>query len=346
MKRYIWLALAGAVCVLFGCSHQEKKQQSRSVLRVATCVIAPQATSATARYVGTIEPIRETPLSMQSTGRVLSIAYKDGDRVRKGQVILRIDTTQAANALHSAQAALRQAQDGYDRVKQVYGKGAVTDQKMVEIESQLARARSLEAAARQQMKECKLVAPCEGVVSGLDIQVGQMVIPGAKLCALLDVSAYSVRFTVPETEVGRIHIGERGAVECAAVGDTFPIVMTEKSLKANPVAHTYEVTARIEGNTGALLAGMIGKVRVNEERLSEDSEQEMGSIVIPASCILLKPSGPTVWVKEHGEAVRRAITIAGYQADGVRVEDGLHAGDSLIIEGYQKLYTGCKVESL
>ena len=57
----------------------------------------------------------------------------------------------------------------------------------------------------------------------------------------------------------------------------------------------------------------------------------------------MKPEGPTVWIKEKGTAVRRNIRIDGYVADGVRVTEGLQAGDSLIIEGYQKLYKGCKV---
>ena len=60
-------------------------------------------------------------------------------------------------------------------------------------------------------------------------------------------------------------------------------------------------------------------------------------------CVLLKQEGPTVWVIENGKAVRREITTGGYQADGVRVTSGLNAGDTLIVEGYQKLYKDCNV---
>ena len=343
------IALLGAAVLLAaGCSHHEKANKVRPVIPVQTIVVAPQNTSATTRYIGSIEPIRETPLSLQTAGRVISVNVKDGDRVRKGQVILRVDNTQALNALETAKAALRQAQDAYDRVKQVHEKGAVTDQKMVEIESQLARARSMEAAARQQVNECTLTAPDAGVVSGLTIQIGQTVVPGARLCALLDVTAFSVKFTVPETEIGCINVGDKGDVDCAAANVTLPIIVEEKSLKANPLSHTYEVKGRIEGDTRALMPGMIGKVRMSgleakgvEEKGVEANDQE---IIIPARCILLKPEGPTVWLKINGEAVRRNIVIDGYRADGVLVKDGLQAGDSLITEGYQKLYMNCKIE--
>ena len=85
---------------------------------------------------------------------------------------------------------------------------------------------------------------------------------------------------------------------------------------------------------------MVAKVKVKGERLKDE-----GDIVIPAKCILLKPEGHTVWVMEQGTAVRRAIAIDGYRADGVRVASGLTIGDTLITEGYQKLYNGCKVEN-
>ena len=87
------------------------------------------------------------------------------------------------------------------------------------------------------------------------------------------------------------------------------------------------------------MSGMVGKVMVNGERLKMNSE----GVVIPAKCVLLKPEGHTVWVIEQGSAVRRDIVVDGYQADGVRVKNGLQPGDTLIIEGYQKLYNGCKV---
>ena len=333
MKRIYFLAVLALG--LAACSHHERAQQEETALKVKTMIVAQQGTSPYSRYVGTIEPVRETPLSLQSAGRVVTINAKNGQRVRAGQIILEIDNTQAMNALNTAEASLRHAQDGYDRVKSVHEKGVVSDQKMVEIESQLAQAKSLYEAAKQQLNECTLKAPCDGLVDGLKVEKGQTIIPGTRLCAILDVSAFSVRFTVPEAEVKRLASG--GVVECSAADTVLPITITEKNITANPLTHTYDVTARIKGGTDILMSGMVAVVKM------QNSEAKEEDIVIPAKCVLLKPEGPTVWVIEQGAAVRRGIVTAGYQADGVRVSEGLQAGDSLIIEGYQKLYNGCKV---
>ena len=334
-------------CLLIGvlafsltwCSTQEQKQKTQPALRVKTTVITSQSGSANTRYVGTIEPSRETPLSFQTPGRIVAIHVKNGQRVHQGQTIAQIDNTQAVNALRSAEAALHHAQDGYDRVSKVHEKGVVSDQKMVEIESQLAQAKSLYSAAKQQVNECTLSAPCDGIVNGITIEKGQTIIPATTICTLLDVTGFSVRFTIPEAEINRRF--SKGEVECIALDTVFPIVITEKSLAGNPVTHTYDVLARVNGGAGVLMSGMVGKVRLREE-----NEVAKGEIVIPARCILLKPEGPTVWLVEQGSAVRRDIVIDGYQADGVRVRSGLQEGDTLITDGYQKLYQNCQVENI
>lgn len=337
LKTCKGITIGLALCALMACTRQTNQEFTQTPIKVKTLVVAPQAGSATSRYVGTIEPTHETPLSMETTGRVTAINVKNGERVRKGQVLLTVDNTQALNALQGAKAALQHAQDGYDRVKKVHAKGVVSDQKMVEVESQLTQAKSLYAAAKKRLEECTLKAPCDGVVNGLTIEQGQAVIPGAKVCSILDITGFNVRFTVPEAEIR--DLGKTGEVECAAVNAVFPVTISEKSVAANTVTHTYEVVAHITGGTDVLMTGMVGKVKLKVEGLRFKDE----GIVIPAKCILLTPDGHTVWVVEDGIAVRRAIVIDGYQADGVRVKSGLQAGDTLITEGYQKLYKDCKV---
>ena len=344
MNRVNFLLLV-ALC-LTACGHRENAQREQAPLKVKTMVLSPSEGGMTSRYVGTIEPIRETPLSLQSVGRVVSISAKNGQRVKKGQTLMAIDNTQAMNALQTAEASLKHAQDGYDRVSKVHSKGVVSDQKMVEIESQLAQAKSLYEAAKQQLAECTLTAPCDGLVDGLNIEIGQTIIPGTKICSLLDVTAFNVRFTVPEAEINGLESSRKkieGTVECAAIDTILPIAITEKGVTANPLTHTYDVVAAVRGGAGLLKTGMVGKVLLNPQAEILHPKSETLNIIIPASCVLMKPEGPTVWILSNGEAERSPITLDGYQADGVRVSSGLQAGDTLIVEGYQKLYKGCKI---
>ena len=328
------ILIIGLAILLIGCAQIERKPKELAPVPVETKIVSKQATHTHSRYVGEVIANRETPLSMQSTGRVIMLGCHDGERVSKGQVLVRIDSTQAVNALRSAEASLRHAQDGYDRAKKVHAKGGVTDQQMVEIESQLTQARSMVASAKRLVEECTLYAPFDGVVSGFNLSVGQTVAPGIQLFSVLDITSLSIRFGVPEDEINQL-TETTGEVEVPAAGVVLPIRITEKSVSANPLTHSYAVTAKITGGTNVLMPGMVGKVTMDAA--------STGDIVIPAHCVLLMPKGPTVWVIENGKAARRDITVSGYHANGVQVSSGLKAGDTLVVEGYQKLYKGCSV---
>ena len=329
------------------CSHIERKANKEPApVPVKTAVIAQQTAKSTSHYVGVIEARQETPLSMQTTGRVLELGCRDGEKVRKNQVLVRVDSTQAKNALEAAEASLKHAEDGYKRAKQVHAKGGVTDQQMVEIESQLAQARSMFAAAKQQLQECTLRAPFDGVVSGLTLSVGQTVLPGMRLFSLLDISALTVRFSVPESEIGAIEVGQKGTMDCPAINTAYTISVTEKTVSANQLTHSYDVKAQITNHksqiTNPLMPGMVAKVSLlttNSSLLTTNSPD----IIIPPYCVLMMPQGPTVWVVEQGRAQRRNVVVDGYYADGVRITQGLHVGDTLIVEGYQKLFNNCRV---
>lgn len=338
MEKYLYISLV--LCLSVACTRTESTRYDRSALRVKTMVVAEQTECASSsRYVGTIEAAHAVPLSMQTSGRVQHIYVKNGVSVRKGQTMVVLDDSQAQNALRTADATLRHAQDGYDRTAKVYDKGVVSDQKMVEIESELAQAKAMYAAAKQRVSECTMIAPCDGIVSDLNLEIGQTVIPGVKICSVMDVSGFSVRFTVPETEVNGL--GSTGVAECAAVDSTFPIIVVERNYIANALTHSYDIVAEIEGGADVLMAGMVAKVQITNPQ--SDITNLPSAIIIPASCVLLKPEGYTVWVKEGGVAVRRLITTDGYRANGICISSGLAVGDSLITDGYQKLYNGCKV---
>lgn len=333
--KYTCCAALFTLLLLSGCGKVIHKKQVERPVRVQVSVVAPVTVENSRRYVGSVEAVSETPLSMQSPGRVVAVYTHDGERVSKGQRLLAIDSTQAVNALRSAEASLRQAQDGYERVRQVHAGGAVTDQQMVEVESKLAQAQSMVAMARRQVDECTLRAPSEGVISGFDAQIGQSLLPGVRVLSLVDVSRFEVSFAVPETEVGSIAVGQTGRMSCAATGNDYSVRIREKDMKANPVAHTYAVRASVEGATKGLMPGMVATVLLPQSGADY--------IVVPAPCIHLLQSGASVWLVRNGCAERVPVEVAGYQANGISISSGLNAGDTIVVEGHQKLYNNCKV---
>ena len=112
--------------------------------------------------------------------------------------------------------------------------------------------------------------------------------------------------------------------------------ISDKSLIANPLGHTYKVHASIvSGNVDDLLPDMVAKVRVQLGA--------MGGITVPSDCVQTMPEGTVVWVVKDGKVQQRSITVGEFVRNGVVVNEGLESGDTVVVSGHQKLYTGAKV---
>lgn len=332
------ICLLVALLCLVGCQRlpKRKAQQEVQAIPVKALTISAQTHACTHTYVGKIEEVSSVPLSAQTAGQITAVCVKTGDRVRTGQELLHIDDTQARNALQAAEATFQQAQDGYQRAQQVYAEGGITEQKMVEISSQLEQAKSMLAIARKSQKDCILRAPTDGVIGKCRAKAGQTIAPALPVITLLNMDGYNVVFDVAEADIATLQIGDHGAIQIPAIGqDTFPIRIVEKNLIANTIAHTYTVKAVLLGKHKHLLPGMVSKVWLQAQRVS--------GYFVPSECIQTLSSGKSVWVVVDGQAQRRKVETGQYVSGGVLITNGLQPGDQVIVEGFQKMYNGARV---
>lgn len=340
-SSHIYIGMGAVLTLLSGCDYLPKKTEyTVQPIRVEVETIRDETHVHTHTYVGTVEEESGVQLSIQTAGQVTSVSVRKGDHVEAGQELLRVDDTQARNALQVASATFRQAQDGYRRAQQVYAEGGITEQKMVELRSQLDQARSMQSMSRKSLDDCVLRAPVAGVVGDIRPRVGQTIAPGVPVVTLLDMEGYNVVFDVAEMDIASIQVGDSGLVRIAALGaDSLPIRVVEKSLLPNTIAHTYTVKAIVgdlpEGYRGQLLPGMVGKVWLRSQSVS--------GYLVPADCIQARTNGTSLWIAQDGIAVRRNVEVGQYVAGGVVITRGLQEGDRVITSGCQKLYSGAEI---
>ncbi|MBP5318036.1 MAG: efflux RND transporter periplasmic adaptor subunit [Paludibacteraceae bacterium] len=290
-------------------------------------------------YVGVVVSEVAVPLRFTLGGTLTAVYVHNGQRVRKGDLLAQVDDTQARSMHESAMATLRQAEDGYNRLKKVYDQGGVTEVRWVQMETDLAKARNAEIMARQSLENCSLRAPRDGVVSGAEAPVGTDMAPMAVFASILDLSQMMVEFSVAENDINQIKPGLMAVATFPAEGQQkLSVKVTDKSLIANPMGHTYKVKARIldaDRLSNSLMPGMVAKVNVGAIGRA--------GVVIPASCVQTVQNGLSVWVVRDSVADRRLIEVGEYVQNGVLVTEGLHDGEIVVVEGGQKLYTGAKV---
>ena len=327
--------------VLFcSCGGKDKVPSGWSdTILVETLVIGNGNTPTERNYVGDIGSEQEVNLSFPLGGTLTKVAVKNGDYVNKGQLLAEVDATSATSLHATALATLRQAEDAYRRLEAVHREGGISDVKWVEMETDLEKARQTEVSARKHMEDCSIRTPFSGVVSCGTHQIGQEMRPGETFARVLDMKRLRVQFSVPEQEISLIRVGDEATAVVPAMDDSqLTLRISDKSLSANPLGHTYKVYASIVGreNTLPLLPDMVAKVHVKLN--------SMGGIVVPSDCLETMPEGTVVWVVKDGKAEHRLVAVGDFARNGVVVKEGLSAGDTVVVAGQQKLYTGAKVE--
>jgi RND family efflux transporter MFP subunit len=337
MKYKTLLITALSALLLIGCGNKKaQKQTFDPIIPIEISVIQQSNDNNLRNYVGTTKSEMELPVSFPLGGKLTGIYVKNGQHVKKGTVIARVDATSAKSIHDAALATLNQAEDGYNRLKQVHDEGGIPDVRWVQMETDLEKARQTEITARKHLNECTLIAPQEGFISMDKHTTGENMLPTTPFCRIIDMNKMIVEFSVPEKEIGIIQIGDKAEASFPGLNNlSKTLEIIDKSFVSNPMGHTYTIKAKVPVENKDILPGMVAKIKLS---LSEAS-----GIVVPSSCVLTMPEGADVWTVKNGKAYRRNIKVGGFVKNGVVVESGLKSGDTIITVGYQKLYNGAKV---
>lgn len=210
MMRLKTICLLLGLFLLIGCSNKKAQQQTFDpILPVEISVISQTNDNNLRNYVGTTKSEMELPLSFPLGGKLTGIYVKNGQHVNKGALIARIDETAAKSIHDAALATLNQAEDGYNRLKQVHDEGGIPDVRWVQMETDLEKARQTEITTRKNLNECTLRAPQEGFISMGDHTTGENMLPATPFCRIIDMDKIVVEFSVPEKEIGIIQVGDK-----------------------------------------------------------------------------------------------------------------------------------------
>ncbi len=339
--------------LLSGCGGNDNDKRDKAV-SVKTTVIQPGVASGAQYYSGTIEETTGTSLSFSGMGTLQSLYVEEGQMVNSGQLIGVIDATTASNALVSAQSAvqmakdgLAQAQDAYDRMKQLYDNASLPEIQWIEVQTKLSQAKSSLRAAQAQekiaekgSKDTRLTAPFSGYISQKTADVGQNVGPGIPVVKLVKIDKVKVKITVPETDISKISKGQTLTVGVDALGgETFTATITEKGVEADPLSRSYDVRGLIDNSSHKLLPGMVCNVY-------KEVADATSTIFLPANIIQIDADNKRfVWCVKDGKAVKTYVTTGANAGENITITDGLTAGDEVITEGQQKVSSGmsCQV---
>jgi multidrug efflux system membrane fusion protein len=348
------LILAGFLLPLMisaGCSDQDKPTQAVS-RPVKVFRIEDTATVGVMSFAGEVRARIETPLSFRVAGKLLERKVDVGDHVRKGQMLAILDGNDYRLAVQGLKAQLASAQadshflhDDLARYRELLTQQVISPPEFERHETAYTTARERTAAleaqlaqALNQLSYAELHADCDGVVTALAIEAGQVLAAGQAVVTLAQLDEKEIHFDVPEHRLQEIQ--RQQAVSVSLWADDERLLkakIREIASAADPASRTYRVKATLLEGLDAAHLGMTATVHITANTAS--------GIAIPLSAVYTpqnKPDHALVWLVDEPAATVKSVPVRlGETLAGERIAvEGLAAGQLLVSAGVQRLAEG------
>ena len=354
----VLVAFAGVVGMqrfIAGKKAEVAANMPETVSEITAMQVQPREWTPYLSAVGYVRPNQGAMLSSESSGTVKSVNVKSGQRVNKGDLLVELDDTVEVATLKASQAQLPNAKLTLDRYRNLVASNSASkaelDSAQATYNQLIANIESLKASIARR----KIYAPFSGFAGIVNVNVGQYITTGTEIVRVEDQSSMKVRFTLPQTDVENIFVGQKVTAEVdALVGQTFPaeIVAIDPAVDRNTGLINVEAVIAEGGNK--LLSGMF--VRLNVALPTEKAQ-----IVVPQIAVTYTMYGETVYVLEQLSDEDKALVSKMaeqnpkldvnkmYRAKQVEVRTkdrngiyaqlakGVKAGDVIVTGGFQRL---------
>lgn len=320
-------------------------------------VTAPAERLASPHFVvatADLEPARRVATGTKLLGRVAEVPVAAGDAVRRGDVLVRLESrdltaavAQASAAVAMAEAELTNAAAHHERMRQLESRGSATVKSLEDATAawrvaaagveQVRAAREVAAAT---LSYATVTSPLDGWVLATHVEPGDMARPGAALVTVDDLSRIEVALALPESELAGLAVGDRLEVE--AGGLLRPAEIARLVPAGDAASRTFRVEAVVDNADGALRPGMYARARI--------PRGERSTLWVPTSAIVERGQLEGVFVvdAEPGDEAPRArlrwVTLGERRDDRREVLSGLADGERYVVSPPFELRDGSPVE--
>lgn len=297
---------------------------SQQPLNVVGFVIKPSVITEYVNSTGTLLPDEEVDLSFETSGKIVSILFKEGTRVNKGDLLGKINDRHLQAQLLKLEAQHKLVEEKEFRQRSLLDKDAISRESYDQVVTEL---QSIEAdilLIRARIAETELRAPFDGKIGLRFYSEGSYASPSTKIARLVKVSPLKIKFSIPERYAGEIVSG-------------YPIIFTidEKQYSAK----VYAVEPMVDIKTRAIILSALYP-NSNEElkpgRYAEVSlrlSELTNAISIPTEAIIPEMDGEKVFIYRSGKATKVEVSTGLRTESSIQITDGLNFGDTLITTG-------------
>lgn len=339
------IAACLAAALLGGCKKGDGDAQAKDAnkgpdaipVEVAAVTRRPVAAS----YSGTapLEARGESQVVAKTSGVALQVLAQEGQAVRAGQVLVRIDRARPALQAAQAEAQVRKLEANYSRARTLAAQKMVSANDLDQLKYDLENARAVWNMARLELSYTDVVAPISGTIASRSIKPGNFVQINTPIFRIVDNSRLEATLNVPERDLETLKAGLPVALQVDALpGKSFAGKVDRIAPVVDSGSGTFRVVCAFDGG-GLLQPGMFGRIRI-------DYDQRANALVIPRTALLDDEDDPAVFVARGGKAARVPVKLGYMDGEWAEVLSGLKQGEQVVTAGKVALREGSAVQVL
>ena len=288
-------------------------------------------------YLGTFEPNKQATISSEGQGKVVSINFDEGDAIKKGSVIAKLDDEMLRLQLQTIEVNLEGQRKDENRYKILAQQNAAPDIQLEKIELAIRGLEIQKAQILKQIKGCTIVSPFNGVVTKKMIDLGSVIGIGTPVLEVTDISVLKLAVNVPEKDINNFKVGQKVEVNTDVLADqTLQGTIKTISVQADKT-HNVKVQVEVVNKSNDLRAGMFGTAI-----LANGSSHN--ALSIPRKTLVGSTKSPQLYVVKNGKALLTPFSAGTSDGDFIEIVSGITEDDKVVIKGQVNLKNNSNVK--
>ncbi len=289
---------------------------------------------------GTVQSDDVIKVSAEIPGRLVGVYVEDGDKVRKGQLIAKLDVSDISNKMEELKKSYELAQDVHERQKRLWDQNIGSEMQYLNAKNNKERLEKAIASIKHQLSKANIYAPAYGIIDSKRVEPGEIVSPGYPLMLILNTRKIKVIADAPESYLKSVKQGDIINIKFPAINYETKNKISRIGSTINTANRTFAIEIKMNNPKNMLKPNLLAILLINDLSLYD-------VVVIPSDLIQYEISGkPFVMVvNKANKAIKQYVEI-GEDYDGKTViNSGLNEGDTLITKGARSIVEGELVDT-
>ena len=305
-----------------------RMSSNRQVLNVSGYLIQPQQLSEFVESTGTLRPDEEVDMSFETSGKIVSIKFTEGTRVKKGDLLAKINDKPLQAQLQKLLATKKLIEAKEFRQRSLLDKDAISQESYDQIVTELQTIEADINLINARISETELRAPFDGIIGLRYLSEGAYATSSTKIAKLIKISPLKIEFSIPGKYAQEIKIGY--PVTFKVNNKNFDASVYAVDPKIDVVTRTLVLRALYPNKNEELKAGNFAEITLRMSKIDD-------AISIPTEALIPEMDGEKVFVYKSGKAHSIKVDIGLRTAAEIQITDGLHFGDTLLVTGILQL---------